>query len=345
MGNINFKHLTEWFKLSDEDKREIFTRVAFAKGLPSMAIEKDWWVVNSLAVTFSLEISPFLLFKGGTSLSKCWKLIERFSEDIDLSVDRRFFGFAEYLERAEIRKLRKVSFRYLTTEFVELLQRKFDEVGFRDVQVLAREFPNHDQDPVIIELYYKKLAEQDDYTKPGIILEIGSRSLREPFSTMPVKSFAAEEKTSSGLTNEKIKIPAVNPERTFLEKIFLVHETLAGEYDPIKTNRMSRHLYDLVKINKTRFASIAMGDTELYSTIVEHRSKFTRISGIDYARHQPAKIVLVPGEEVLKIWKSDYEKMREFMIFGDAPTFSELIAELKLLQQRINSLPDVTLNF
>lgn len=344
MSDINFNHLEEWFRLTDPDKREIFTRVAFAKGLPSMAIEKDWWVVNSLAVTFSLEISPFLLFKGGTSLSKCWKLIERFSEDIDLSIDRRFFGFAEDLERAEIRKLRKVSFRYLTTEFVELLQRKFDEVGFRDVQVVAREFPNHDQDPIIIEIYYKKLAEQDDYTKPGIILEIGSRSLREPFSTMPVISFATEQEAPSGLSKEEISIPAVNPERTFLEKIFLIHETLAGEYDPIRTNRMSRHLYDLVKINKTPFAPIALGEAELYSTIVEHRSKFTRISGIDYSKHQPSKIVLIPGEEVLKIWKNDYEKMREFMIFGDAPTFNELIAELRSLQEKINNLPDVNLN-
>lgn len=345
MGNMNFKHLTEWFKLSDEDKREIFTRVAFTKGLPTMAIEKDWWVVNTLAVTFSLEISPFLLFKGGTSLSKCWKLIERFSEDIDLSVDRRFFGFAEDLERAEVRKLRKVSCRYFTYDFVELLQRKFDEIGFKGVQVQAREFPNHDQDPVIIEIYYQKLVEADEYTKPGIILEIGSRSLREPFSTMPVNSFVAEDGVSSGLLKEEIIIPAVNPERTFLEKIFLVHETLAVEYDPIKTNRMSRHLYDLVKINKTRFAPIALGEAELYSTIVEHRRRFTRISGIDYSQHQPSQIVLVPREEVLKIWKSDYEKMREYMIFGDTPSFSELIAELKHLQHRINSLPDVTLNF
>ncbi len=345
MSDIKFNHLEKWFELSDAEKGEIYTRVAFAKGLPSMAIEKDWWVVNSLAVVFSLEISPFLLFKGGTSLSKCWKLIERFSEDIDLLVDRRFFGFAEDLERSEIRKLRKVSCRYLTTEFVELLQRKFDEVGFKDVQVLARKFPNHDQDPVIIEIYYKKLVEQDDYTKPGIILEIGSRSLREPFSKMPVISFATEEKASSGLTKEDISIPAVNPERTFLEKIFLIHETLAGEYDPIKSNRMSRHLYDLVKINKTQFASIALGATELYSTIVEHRSKFTRISGIDYSKHQPSQIVLIPGEQVLKVWKSDYEKMREFMIFGEAPTFNELIPELRSLQQKINNLPDVKLHF
>ncbi len=344
MTDTNFSHLSEWFKLSETDRREIFTQAAYAKGLPTMAIEKDWWVVNSLAVTFSLDLSSFLLFKGGTSLSKCWKLIERFSEDIDLSVDRSFFGFAHDLERAEIRKLRKVSFHYLTTEFVKKLQNKFDEVGFRDVRIIAREFTNHDQDPVIIEIYYKKLVEQDDYTKPGIILEIGSRSLREPFSTMPVNSFVAEEQVAPGVWKEEINIPAVNPERTFLEKVFLVHETLAAGYDPRKTDRMSRHLYDLVRISKTKFAQIAMGETELYSTIVEHRSKFTRISGIDYTKHQPTEILLVPGEDVLKIWKSDYEKMREFMIFGEAPTFSELIAELKSLQQKINSLPDVEMN-
>ncbi len=345
MAEINFNHLKEWFALSELDRREIFTQVAYAKGLPTMAIEKDWWVVNALAITFSLDISLFILFKGGTSLSKCWRIIERFSEDIDLSIDRSYFGFGGELERSEIRKLRKVSFQYLTTEFVEKLQEKFKEVGFNDVVVKARDFPNHDQDPVIIEILYGKIIEQDDYLKPGIILEIGSRSLKEPYSTMDVTSFVAEAQVSPALSNEVIKIPAVNPERTFLEKVFLIHETLAGTNDQVRTDRMSRHLYDLIKISKTRFAEIAFNDPDLYSTIVHHRNKYTRISGIDYKKHQPAHIKIVPGEEVVKIWQSDYDKMRELMIFGEAPSFRELIEELKQIQSAINQLPDVELVF
>jgi predicted nucleotidyltransferase component of viral defense system len=77
--------LSSWFKLSEVDRLQIFEETASQKGLSSAVVEKDWWVVHTLAVIFSLDYAQFLIFKGGTSLSKGWNLIQRFSEDIDLA--------------------------------------------------------------------------------------------------------------------------------------------------------------------------------------------------------------------------------------------------------------------
>ena len=98
--------LSEWLKLTDPNKRNIFAETARQKALPISSIEKDWWVVQTLSALFSTEYADKLVFKGGTSLSKSWNLIERFSEDVDLVLDRDFWGFAGDLSNKQIHKLR-----------------------------------------------------------------------------------------------------------------------------------------------------------------------------------------------------------------------------------------------
>ena len=95
---------TAWLKLSKERRIEILNQAGNALGLPAIAIEKDWWVTLSLNASFSLKYSPHIVFKGGTSLSKGWDLIERFSEDIDLAIDKKFFGFDDHISKNQIKK-------------------------------------------------------------------------------------------------------------------------------------------------------------------------------------------------------------------------------------------------
>ena len=104
---------TEFYKLKDNDKREIFEATALEKNLPGFAIEKDWWVVQVLDQLFSMDIGPHMIFKGGTSLSKSWDIIQRFSEDIDLAVDRSVLGFDGELTRSGVRRLRKASYKFI----------------------------------------------------------------------------------------------------------------------------------------------------------------------------------------------------------------------------------------
>lgn len=100
-------NLSEWLKLTDTEKKNLFTATGNKVGLPAVAVEKDWWVVQTLSLISSMECAESILFKGGTSLSKGWNLIKRFSEDIDLALDRSFLGFTGQLKKSEIRRLRK----------------------------------------------------------------------------------------------------------------------------------------------------------------------------------------------------------------------------------------------
>jgi hypothetical protein len=265
-------------------------------------------------------------------------VIHRFSEDIDLSLDREFLGFSGELTKGDIRKLRRKSFQFITEVFTEELKNKFTELGFKDVTVKYREVENHDQDPLIIEIYYNKLTETDTYLKPGVLVEVGSRSLKEPFTQRTFGTFVSEIYTDNPFTDKPITIPIVNPERTFLEKIFLLHEEFQKPFDKIRVERLSRHLYDIEKLCQTEYAEIALQDTELYNTIVRHRSKFTAISGIDYAKHNPANIKFIPPDSIIKMWEADYAEMKGSMIYGNPLEFDKLINRLTELQKRINEI-------
>ena len=286
----------------------------------------------------TLTHNPGLIFKGGTSLSKGWNLIQRFSEDIDLALDREFLGFTGDLSKGDIKKLRRKSFQYITEVFIEELKKKFSELGFKDIKVKYREVENHDQDPLIIEIYYNKLTETDAYLKPGVLVEVGSRSLKEPFTQRTFGTFVSQTYSNNPFTDKAITIPVVNPERTFLEKVFLLHEEFQKPQDKRRVESLSRHLYDIEKLSQTEYATTALHDTELYNTIVRHRSKFTAISGIDYGKHKPENIKFIPPENILQLWEKDYQDMITSMIYGQPLSFDELIKRLTELQKRINSI-------
>lgn len=334
---MNKETLQEWFKLTDQNRLNIFLNTSKQKELSISAVEKDWWVVQTLSIIFSMEYSEVLIFKGGTSLSKGWNLIQRFSEDIDLALDREFLGFSGELTKGDIRKLRRKSYQFITEVFTEELKNKFEELGFKNVLVKYREVENHDQDPLIIEVYYPTLTATDSYVKPAVLVEVGSRSLKEPFTQRSFGTIVSEVFTDRPFADKAITIPVVNPERTFLEKIFLLHEEFQKPQDKIRVERLSRHLYDIEKLSRTKYADIALHDTELYNTIVKHRERFTPISGIDYTNHSPDKIKFIPPDTILKDWQQDYESMTQTMIYDNPLPFNELINRLTELQKRINT--------
>lgn len=334
----DFSHLKDWFNLPAETRLNIFNETGRNLGLPAVAIEKDWWVVHTLSLIYKMDCARSLVFKGGTSLSKGWNLIQRFSEDIDLALDREYLGFKGELENADVRKLRKVSYDYLTTTFTGELKGKFAKVGFSDVDVKYREVKNHDQDPMIIEIYYPKLTEKDTYLKPGVLVEVGSRSLIEPFTDRTFTTMVAENYPGQPFSDNPLAIPTVNPERTFLEKIFLLYEEFQRPEDKRRVDGLSRHLYDIEKLNRTEFVETALKNADLYNTIVEHRRKFNRISGIDFSNHSPNKVSFIPPGHLLAEWEADYKLLQENMIYGEAMPFAELIKKLEGLQSRINSI-------
>lgn len=244
---MNQKALSEWLKLPDSTKQSIFSEVSNKTGLPAIAVEKDWWVVKTLEVIFTTKIADHTVFKGGTSLSKAWKLIDRFSEDIDLALDRKFLGFGREMTGSQVKKLRQQSFEFLSDEYFHSLEKTFHKYGLQDVKLQLTEPTAKDQDPLIIEVHYPGLIEKSEYIPPRVLIEIGSRSLREPFTVRQFNSMVGEHFKDRPFADSEITIPTVNPERTFLEKIFLLHEEFQKPVERIKVDRLSRHLYDIEK--------------------------------------------------------------------------------------------------
>ena len=149
--------MNKWIQLSNTEKIEVIGGAALMAGLPNVAIEKDWWVTMSLGALFSCQCAEHIVFKGGTSLSKAWNLIERFSEDIDIAIDRKFFGFDGELSRSQITKLRRVSCEYISTKLKEELDKKFQEAGIEGYFVFVRETKDTTKDPQSIEIQYTSI--------------------------------------------------------------------------------------------------------------------------------------------------------------------------------------------
>ena len=338
---MNLSILKEWRQLTDQTRRNIFAETAAAFGLLDAAVEKDWWVVHTLDLVFNTSIAPHTVFKGGTSLSKAWGLIDRLSEDIDLALDRRFLGF-DLLDKemtgSQVRKLREQSFQFISEQYFSEIRKKFSDEGFHNVTFKLGEIKSHDQDPLIIEIYYPTVTDPVPYLKPRVLIEVGSRSMMEPFDQCSFTSMVGEHFTGRPFADELITIPTVRPERTFLEKIFLLHEEFQQPVNKIKVARKSRHLYDLEKLMDTCIAKSALENMDLYQTIVEHRKAITPLRGIDYANHSPDKINPIPPDSLIGEWEKDYVAMQESMIYKPSLPFVKLIARLYELKARINQL-------
>lgn len=337
---MNKQAIQEWLKLTEQNKQNIFREVAIGINLPPAAIEKDWWVVRTLELVFASSIAPHTVFKGGTSLSKAWNLIDRFSEDIDLALDRRFLGFDKTDDKmtgSQVSKLRRLSAKFIADIYFPELAELFTAAGL-NVNIQLAEVKTDDQDPLIIEIYYTAVTEQISYLQPRVLIEVGSRSLIEPFDERSFTSMVGEKYKGMVFADGNILIPSVNPQRTFLEKIFLLHEEFQLPTEKIKVERKSRHLYDLEKLMDTEYAVAALGNKELYQTIVKHRAKLTPLSGIDYANHTPDKINPIPPDAIIGAWENDYQTMQESMLYNPSLPFDKLIERIYELKSRINNL-------
>ena len=331
--------MNRFYNLPAESKERILNETGEKSNLPAYAVEKDWWVVQALTILFELEIGKHLVFKGGTSLSKSWGLIERFSEDIDLAVDRTFYGFNGELTKERRTKLRKTANAYIRETLFPELQKAFAAKGLSGVAIELEKITTSDQDPVIIHVNYPNLIESPGYIQPRVQIEIGCRSMIEPFENRPLLSLVDTAYPETQFSQKPVNIPSVVPERTFLEKTFLLHEEFQRPPGKMRVNRLSRHLYDIYKLSQQGVADKALSGKELYETIVRHRYGFARVGDVDYNFHQPKTINFIPHKEFIAAWAEDYKIMQEQMIYGASPTFDQLIGYLKALNVKINELP------
>lgn len=314
-----------------EERKAVFLEAASINKIPAAMIEKDFWVCWTLNRLFSdLELQKILCFKGGTSLSKVFGVIERFSEDIDLILD-----WDTVLNGKEIKLASKTQQDKRNKEINEdaqiyigtTLKEKVENIVDGVCIVAIDEFDGN-----ILQINYPKGIE-DKYLLPHIKLEIGPLAAWTPNKMYPIKPYIdAIEK----ITIDEINVPTIVLERTFWEKVTILHREHYRTADKKQPERYSRHYYDLYKIGHSSFLESALKRTDLLAQVVEFKKTFYPCGWANYDLAVPGSIELIPTDENIDFLKDDYKKMQG-MIFGDYPSWEDILSFLDKLQAKINA--------
>lgn len=210
--------------------------------MPAFVIEKDRWVCNLLKAIFQSKYANSIIFKGGTSLSKAYNLIDRFSEDIDLIIDRHLLGFDELQSKSQLKKLRKTSGGFIINEFREKLVHQLNQLGIYSelYEIKYNNYVDDTSDPNTLEVYYQSVVPvTNTYIQQRVLLEMGARSLTEPMEIRSVISFVDRHYEKLEFTQLAFNIQVVIPTRAFIEKVLLLHEEFSKPIDKIRTDRLT----------------------------------------------------------------------------------------------------------
>ena len=325
-------------KLTKEEQLTILANVAEEKGIVDNAVEKDYWVSMVLRAIFSLPYAAAFVFKGGTSLSKGWGLIERFSEDIDLAIDPQYLGFTNIETKSQRTKLRKDSKKFIDGTFALDVENRLKEYGLSECyKVIVPETSVSDLDPVVLFVEYNSVLQTKmQYIPERVKVEISCRSLMEPSEQIEMRSMIEDAYPDEDFSLPIFAVPTVVPGRTFLEKVFLLHEEFNRPNGCTHIERITRHMYDIVKMMDKPFAYEAMNSRALYKDIVAHRKNFTAWSGLDYTTHMPSTIKFVPPAQIIAKLQEDYRQMQTGFIYAEAPSFEQIMKKLAELQRDFN---------
>ena len=332
--------MTQWLQLTDEQRRGTLAQVEARSGIVVKALEKDWWVTCCLMALFSTPYAQYCLFKGGTSLSKGWKLIARFSEDVDIALAPEAFGMEYQPEPSHsfVKNLKRRGCIFTTSVLKPAIEIALSELGVPQgmVTVEAEAVPadRPDKDPQTLFIRYRSLYDPHRYLADEIKMEFGVRSFREPFGTVQIQSILSEVFPNPAYPETPFEVTAVEPRKTLLEKLFLLHEKfhrpVQGE---IQAERQSRHPYDIVMLLPT--ATAVLEDQPFYDRLLNHRRHYVRLAGIDYDQLAPRRLRFVPSIEWVAEFRTDYAEMQQSMIYGPSPEFDDLLQQLKFFNGRV----------
>lgn len=319
-------------RLPAAQRRELFEETAARKGMTPAVAEKDFWVTWTLDRLFAApELARLLMFKGGTSLSKAYGLIERFSEDIDLILDWRVLGGDDPLaERSRSRQSRlNADIDRLAQDYVAgpLLEQVRGALGDVSACALA------DDDGHVIDVRYPA-AFADDYLRPELRLEIGPLAAWLPHEERSITCYAAEAFPRL-FARAAFPVRTIRAERTFWEKATILHHEAhrpAGNPQPA---RYSRHYYDLARMAAAPVKAAALADPGLLAEVVAFKQRFYPRAWARYELAVPGTLRLVPQGAVLAAVATDYRAMAG-MIFGAVPPFADILDTLQTLEDEIN---------
>lgn len=329
---------------SNASEREVlFVNAADRAGISNPAIvEKDFWVCFVLDYLFhNFPWPQSFIFKGGTSLSKAYHVIERFSEDIDLIMDWRLLGYGAQEPWEERSKTQQDKFnkkavehasKFLTETFVPQMEEDLKEMIGKDVAV---QMDSRDKEQCTVNFFYPHVF-STNYIRQEIRLEIGPLAEWVPSHPVKIISTAAEE-FPAVFQQAETMVPTVDVERTFWEKVTILHKTAASYKQKGIPPRYARHYYDLYQMSRSEVKDKSFKRKELLEQDVKFKLKFYYAKNASYETASIGSLKLVPDKEAIKDLSVDYDHMK-VMIYGLKPSFDEIMGTISQLEDEINGL-------
>lgn len=330
-----------------EERAAIIRETAARRGLLPVMVEKDFWVSWMLAVLFAhREFGDQLVFKGGTSLSKVFGVIKRFSEDIDLSVSPEFLGVSEgSVEQANSRTKRTQRMKELEAACIECVRERF----LPELERIASEslsggrsggawiefqVDNNTRSPVLLFHYPSNEPTGFAYLTRFVKIEFGSLTDQRPVGTHAVRPWAVDE-FPRHFEDFQCEVVALEVERTFWEKATILHAEYHRDRAKPIPDRLSRHYSDMAALAEHAIADRALTDKDLRQRVSDWKSRFFAASWARYDLAKPGTFRLVPPEFRLSELERDYRAMQD-MFLVKAPEFSDMLESVRHLEDRIN---------
>ena len=313
--------------------------MSIKRGIHKAIVEKDFWVCLTLDYLFNKSAhKDAFVFKGGTSLSKGFNIINRFSEDVDLILDWRVLGAGKeepLMERSHTKqdeynkRLGHLAEEFIAGALLADLKENFSALLGEDL-----EFSIDETNRQAINFFYPRLYDIE-YVKPQISLEIGPLAAWSPSEMISIAPYVAEVMPNA-LRQQETRVLTVMPQRTFWEKATILHSEAHRNLSKAMPLRYSRHYYDVYQLSKTPYLESALQDRALLEKVIRFKEKFYRTGWSCYDDCLIGKFKLVPDNKRFAELKRDYAQMSE-MIYGELPTFDNIVDSLQKLEDEINS--------
>lgn len=327
-------------KQPEDQLRILFRNTAQKTGLHEAIVEKDFWVCLTLDYLFhNCPWKDIFTFKGGTSLSKCYGLIKRFSEDIDLVLDWRVLGYGlnePWEQRSNTKQdvFNKEANRraeaFLSEHFLPVVKEDMSKTLGKEAN-----FYILPEDPQTVCFQYPKVFE-DSHTMQIIRLEVGALAAWTPSIVKTIAPYVAEAYPSA-FSKPDTTVLTVSAERTFWEKATILHHE-ANRPDYLSMpNRYSRHYYDLFCVAQSGIKQSAFRNFPLLKQVIEFKMKFYPRKWAQYELAALGTLKLLPPEYRMEDLRKDYDRMKN-MLFGEYPDFQSLMQLIGSLEWEINSL-------
>lgn len=327
-------------QMSKEDRDFVFNKTAINKGITKEIVEKDFWVCLMLDYLFTKsKYKNILTFKGGTSLSKGFNIINRFSEDIDLILDWTALDVGKFEPMEDRSNTKQDLFnRSLNKKAEDFIEKELLRDIKENLSILLKtniDVTINDKEKQVINFYYPKIyTASSDYIKQYVRLEIGPLAAWTPSLNIKIIPYVCETMpTAFEIINTSVL--TVAPERTFWEKATILHREANRPKEKLMPARYARHYYDLYMFSKTKYFLSALKNKDLLEKVVKFKTKFYRDNWANYDECLQNNLKLVPPDYRLKELEKDYTKMRE-MFYGEIPNFSEILKQLKIIENLIN---------